>query len=347
MHRWKPTEIQAALGRELTEAAVLRGLMELWSALRVIPVYAANEPTRWELTQTRFSDALNAANKIAQTTALSALVSLYLESVLAATPDEVETFLSPLTSRSKVREVVNGLAATRQVSIIPVGTQTMFHVAGSLPEFAEPEPAAAPPEAAPRPRFERPPFAGTSREARGPERRPSFGRDRTGDRPRTGPSRERFAAGGARPGAEQVGAVNARCAGARIPRATIRRGASSSAPIPVGRPAREREAIVLRIANRKAASANPSPKSLSRSGLSTSRPDLTESAAQPGIVRRVGRAAPAPANAHRVESSGRERVVRLSALEAASFRRRSLAQVEAEISAEEIRPQEIRGPEIW
>ena len=82
------TEIQASLGRELTEAAVLRGLMELWSALRVIPVYAANgtanEPTRWELTQTRFSDVLTAANKIAQTTALSALVSLYLESVLAA-----------------------------------------------------------------------------------------------------------------------------------------------------------------------------------------------------------------------------------------------------------------------
>ena len=194
------TEIQAALGREVTEAAVLRGLMELWSALRVIPVYAANEPTRWELTQTRFSDALTAANKIAQTTALSALVSLYLESVLAATPDEVETFLSPLTSRSKVREVVNGLAATRQVSIIPVGTQTMFHVAGSLPEFAEPEPAAASPEAAPRPRFERPPFERKPREIRGPERRPSFGRDRTGDRPRTGPSRERFAAGGARSG---------------------------------------------------------------------------------------------------------------------------------------------------
>jgi 23S rRNA pseudouridine2605 synthase len=193
-------EIQAALGRELTEAAVLRGLMELWSALRVIPVYAANEPTRWELTQTRFSDALNAANKIAQTTALSALVSLYLESVLAATPDEVETFLSPLTSRSKVREVVNGLAATRQVSIIPVGTQTMFHVAGSLPEFAEPEPATAPLEAGPRPRFERPPFGQKPRETRGPERRPSSGRDRTGDRPRTGPSRERFAAGGARPG---------------------------------------------------------------------------------------------------------------------------------------------------
>jgi len=192
------TEIQAALGRELTEAAVLRGLMELWSTLRVMPVYAAtgaaNEPTRWELTQTRFSDALTAANKIAQTTALSALVSLYLESVLAASADEVETFLSPLTSRSKVREVVNGLAATRQVSLIPVGMQTMFHIAGSLPEFAEPEPAAALPETQPRPRFERErPF----RKPGDAERRPSFTRDRPlQDRPRTGPRPERFAASG-------------------------------------------------------------------------------------------------------------------------------------------------------
>ncbi|MGA7318018.1 MAG: hypothetical protein WBX22_29090 [Silvibacterium sp.] len=188
------TEIQASLGREVTEAAVLRGLTELWSALRVMPVYAAhgaaNEPTRWELTQTRFSDALTAANKIAQTTALSALVSLYLESVLAASADEVETFLSPLTSRSKVREVVNGLAATRQVSLIPIGVQTMFHIAGSLPEFAELEPAAdALPETQPRFEGERP-----FRKPGDADRRPPFKRDRL----RTGPRPERFAAGGAR-----------------------------------------------------------------------------------------------------------------------------------------------------
>jgi 23S rRNA pseudouridine2605 synthase len=228
------TEIQASLGREVTEAAVLRGLMELWSALRVMPVYAVNQPTRWELTQARFSDSLNDANKIAQTTALSALVSLYLESVLAATPDEVETFLSPLTSRSKVREVVNGLAATRQVSMIPVGTQTMFHVAGSLPEFAEPEPAAAPSE--PRPRFKREPgkFEGArpSRDARGPERRPSAGRDRGGDRPRTGPPRERFAAGGGdRPRPRSTGGAG-RSGGSERP---LRRGTDSRGNYPARR----------------------------------------------------------------------------------------------------------------
>jgi 23S rRNA pseudouridine2605 synthase len=197
------TEIQAGLGHEITESAVLRGLMDLWGGLKVMPLYAEDGPTRWELTQKRFGDALTAANKIAQTTALSVLTSLYLESVIAATPEEIETFLSPLTARSKVREVVNGLAATRQIAIVPVGTQTMYHVAGSLPEFAEPEP---------RPTFirERP-----SREPRDSERRPAFGRDRAGQRPRTGPPRDRFAAagsdrprprsaGGARPGRPDI-----------------------------------------------------------------------------------------------------------------------------------------------
>jgi hypothetical protein len=132
-------QIQSALGRELTEAAVLRGLMEMWSNLRVLPEYESATKTRWNLTQARYKTELNAAAKTSQTTALSALVSLYLESVLAATSEEVETFLSPLTARSRVRETVNGLAATRQLSLVPVGTQSMFHITGALPEFAEPE----------------------------------------------------------------------------------------------------------------------------------------------------------------------------------------------------------------
>jgi 23S rRNA pseudouridine2605 synthase len=137
-------ELQSALGRELTEAAVLRGLMELWSNLRVIPEFEGSKSSRWSLTQAKFKDSLTAAGKVSQTAALSALVSLYLESVLAASTEEIETFLSPLTSRSKVRETVNGLVATRQISLVPVGTQSMFHIAGALPEFAEPEPVETP-----------------------------------------------------------------------------------------------------------------------------------------------------------------------------------------------------------
>jgi hypothetical protein len=204
-------EIQTELGRELTEAAVLRALVELWHGLRVIPVYDG-ETTRWELTQARFAAEMTASQKVAQTTALSALVSLYLEAAVAASSEEIETFLSPLASRSRVREVVNGLSATRQLGLISVAAQPLLHIAGSLPEFAE-EPVK--PEGEPRtgagPRapfqrreagLERRPaaseFARKPREARegGGARRP-FERGRSGparergSRERTGPPRER------------------------------------------------------------------------------------------------------------------------------------------------------------
>ena len=234
----EPTEIQAGLGHEISEAAVLRTLMDLWGGLRVLPHYEENGPTRWDLAQTRFEDALNAANKIAQTTGLSALVSLYLESVLAATPEEIETFLSPLTARSKVREVVNGLAATRQLAIVPVGTQTMYHIAGSLPEFAEPEPVApAAPVARPTFTRERP-----SREARDTQRRPAFGGDRA-ERPRTGTSRERFAAsgsdrprprpeGGSRPGGSRSGGARSGGSGRGSSERPLRTGTDSRGNYP-------------------------------------------------------------------------------------------------------------------
>lgn len=135
-------EIQTALGREVTEGAVLRALVELWHGLRAIPVHDG-ETTRWELTQARFAAEMTASQKVAQTTALSVLVSLYAEAAVAASSEEIETFLSPLAARSRVREVVNGLSATRQLGLVSVGAQPLFHVAGSLPEFAEAEPAKA------------------------------------------------------------------------------------------------------------------------------------------------------------------------------------------------------------
>ena len=45
-------------------------------------------------------------------------------------------FLAPLTARSKVREVLRGLVATRQVHTISLGHAPHFYVAGTLPEFA-------------------------------------------------------------------------------------------------------------------------------------------------------------------------------------------------------------------
>jgi hypothetical protein len=53
--------------------------------------------------------------------------------------EDVEIFLSPLTARSKVREVIRGLVATRQVHSMSVGHAPHFYVAGTLPEFTPPQ----------------------------------------------------------------------------------------------------------------------------------------------------------------------------------------------------------------
>ena len=131
-------EARELLGRELTEAAVLRGLGELWQALRIAPVFQeGGQPARWELLRVRHRDALATAGSTGQVTALSLLVSIYLQSVYAATSEEIEIFLSPLASRSRVREAVRGLSATRQVQSLSMDAQTYYFLEGGLPEFAE------------------------------------------------------------------------------------------------------------------------------------------------------------------------------------------------------------------
>ena len=49
--------------------------------------------------------------------------------------EDVELFLAALTARSKIREVIRGLVATRQVHTISLGHAPHFYVAGTLPEF--------------------------------------------------------------------------------------------------------------------------------------------------------------------------------------------------------------------
>ncbi len=212
------TEIQEELGRELTEAAVLRALHELWSSLRVVPLYQADgQETLWEPLQSRHQKAMTSGVGMSQVTALSVLVSVYLQSVVAASGDDAESFLSPLASRSKVREVVRGLTATRQVSLIQMETHSLLCVEGSLPEFPEAEKIvaiAAESEkpmrrahptspggvaaalarkvagATPRPAYKRPAAAADTRPASRPVGRPPL---------RTGAGSFRPTAGGSRP----------------------------------------------------------------------------------------------------------------------------------------------------
>jgi 23S rRNA pseudouridine2605 synthase len=130
------SELAQELGREVTEAAILRSLSELWSQLRVIPLLSQGEgSTLWELTSRRFTKAIKAGANAGQPTALSALISLYLAQVLMATEEEITTFLSPLTARSRVREVLHALVGARQLETVVIEGKTLLHIPGTLLQF--------------------------------------------------------------------------------------------------------------------------------------------------------------------------------------------------------------------
>jgi 23S rRNA pseudouridine2605 synthase len=130
-------ELANELGREVTEAAILRALSELWSQLRVLPLLQlGGAPTLWELSTRRFTKAIKAGANAGLPSALSALISLYLAQVLTATEEEVTTFLSPLTARSRVREVLHALVGARQLETVVVEGKTLLHIPGTLPAFA-------------------------------------------------------------------------------------------------------------------------------------------------------------------------------------------------------------------
>jgi hypothetical protein len=130
------SELKLALGREVTEGAVLRAITELWQQLRIIPIVSApGQQAQWQLLRHRFQKAIAEGASTSQVTAISVLASIYLQAVIAASMEEVELFLAPLTARSKIREVLRGLVATRQVHTISMGHAPHFYVAGTLPEF--------------------------------------------------------------------------------------------------------------------------------------------------------------------------------------------------------------------
>jgi len=129
-------ELTRFLGREVSESAVLRAITELWQQLRIIPVIdVPGRAAKWQLLRQRFQKAIAEGASTSQVTAISVLASIYLQAVIAATMEEVELFLSPLTARSKIREVLRGLVATRQVHTLTMGHSPHYYVAGTLPEF--------------------------------------------------------------------------------------------------------------------------------------------------------------------------------------------------------------------
>jgi len=122
------------LGGEPSPAALDHALGELWSKLLITRVdYTPGQGASWDVLYRWAPDAVREGIQLSQREALSALVSKYLECVIAAEPQEIEDFFSHFVARSKVKEAVNALLAARELSFVPVGRRTMVQITPPKP----------------------------------------------------------------------------------------------------------------------------------------------------------------------------------------------------------------------
>lgn len=121
--------LREVLGGDLSAAALDRALSELWAKLLITRVdYSPKEGASWDVLYRWSPEAVNEGIHLSIGESLSALLSEYLDCVVAAEPREVEDFFSSLVPRSRVKESMNALLGARELSFVHVGGRTMIQV---------------------------------------------------------------------------------------------------------------------------------------------------------------------------------------------------------------------------
>ena len=139
--------LRELLGGDISQAALGRALDELWAKLRITRVdYKPDEGVFWDVLFRWSPEAVREGAHVSVAESLTALVSKYLDCVLAAQQEEVEQFFSPVIGRARVREAINALQAARELSFVHVGGRVMLQVASiQAPLPREPMPSPQPP----------------------------------------------------------------------------------------------------------------------------------------------------------------------------------------------------------
>lgn len=123
-------EMLDAHGKGISESALARALHELWSKLRIarIQLLERVESPVWDVLYRIAPQPVGRGAHLSQAEALSALISKYLETVIAAEPREVEEFFGNVAPRSKVNEIIKALTAAREFESRPVGYTAMIRL---------------------------------------------------------------------------------------------------------------------------------------------------------------------------------------------------------------------------
>jgi hypothetical protein len=125
------------LGKGVSVPALDKSLTELWSKLRITRVdHNPSEGAFWDVLYRWAPDAVREGIELSVPEALSALLSKYLDCVVAADQTEIETFLGNFVPRSRIREAVNALLAARELEFARVGSRSLIQIAA--PKIAKP-----------------------------------------------------------------------------------------------------------------------------------------------------------------------------------------------------------------
>jgi hypothetical protein len=143
--------VRELLGGDISEAALDRALDELWAKLRITRVdYKHDEGVFWDVLFRWSPQAVKQGMHVSFAESLTALVSKYLDCVLAAQQEEVEQFFSKIIGRARVREGIHALQAARELTYVHVAGRVMLQI--SSLQLQQPE--AADGKFKPTPRFE-------------------------------------------------------------------------------------------------------------------------------------------------------------------------------------------------
>jgi hypothetical protein len=118
------------LGGGLSNAGSDRALRELFGKLRITRVdYSEEEGSVWDELTRWAPDKVWEGVGASVGESLTALLSKYMDCVIAAETEEVENFLSNFVPRSKVRDAIKALLAARELSYLRSGSKSLLQIA--------------------------------------------------------------------------------------------------------------------------------------------------------------------------------------------------------------------------
>jgi len=114
-------QLRAELGGDLSEAGIDHALHELWSALKITRVdYSPQKGAVWDVLYRWDPKIVDEGCHISVGEALSALLSRYVDTVIAADQNDIEDFFSVIAPRSRMRATVNALLSAREFRMVSV-----------------------------------------------------------------------------------------------------------------------------------------------------------------------------------------------------------------------------------